>query len=181
MILVFGMVGTASAISYTYTDDYDAGHLLMKGRLLGYDDSVSWKFNIADKDSGFFNPTKQDVTSAQISLSLQDDTGCFDFWEFANLGVGDNSFNWEVNTGDVSFTIASLMTLSDSGTVEATLTATLGDFYFRHATLTAQGTDPGSDIDTSAVPVPEPSTMLLMGTGILGLVAYGRKRFNLKA
>jgi hypothetical protein len=47
--------------------------------------------------------------------------------------------------------------------------------------LYAQGTDPGSDIDTSAVPVPEPSTMLLMGTGILGLVAYGRKRFNLKA
>ncbi len=27
-------------------------------------------------------------------------------------------------------------------------------------------------------PVPEPSTMLLMGAGILGLVAYNRKRFN---
>jgi hypothetical protein len=73
------------------------------------------------------------------------------------------------------------MTLSQTGMVDATLTASLGDFYFNIATLTAIGTEPGSTIDDAAAPVPEPSTMLLMGTGILGLVAYGRKRFNQKA
>jgi hypothetical protein len=36
-------------------------------------------------------------------------------------------------------------------------------------------------ISSYTTPVPEPSTILLMGTGILGLVAYGRKRFNQKA
>lgn len=179
LTLVFGIVGVAGAISYP--DTYDAGGILMSGSLFGSDDSVTWTFDITDEDSGFFNPVTQDVTSAQISLSLEDHTGCFDFWEFANLDVGDNSFNWEVNTGDISFTIASLMTLSESGTVDATLTATLGDFYFNSATLTAIGTEPGSTIDDAAAPVPEPSTIMLMGTGILGLVAYGRKRYHKQA
>ena len=31
---------------------------------------------------------------------------------------------------------------------------------------------------TEAAPVPEPSTILLMGAGLLGLVGYNRKRFN---
>ncbi|WDN89653.1 hypothetical protein BuS5_02621 [Desulfosarcina sp. BuS5] len=169
MMLVFGMVGTASAISYT--DTYDAGHLYMRGSLWGYNDSVSWTFDITDDG---FNPVTQDVTSASVELNLQDDSG-WDFWEWAALDVGTNSFSWEVDTGDVSFTITSLMTLSNTGTVDATLTATFGDFYFNSATLTAEGTEPG------VAPVPEPSTILLMGVGLLGLVGYSRKRFSKKS
>lgn len=36
-------------------------------------------------------------------------------------------------------------------------------------------------ITTSSEPVPEPSTILLMGTGLLGIIGFGRKRFNKKA
>ena len=36
-------------------------------------------------------------------------------------------------------------------------------------------------ITTSSEPVPEPSTILLVGTGLLGIIGFGRKRFNKKA
>jgi hypothetical protein len=32
-----------------------------------------------------------------------------------------------------------------------------------------------------AAPVPEPSTILLVGTGLLGIIGFGRKRLNKKA
>ena len=35
--------------------------------------------------------------------------------------------------------------------------------------------------DVAPAPVPEPSTVMLVGTGLLGMIAFGRKRFNKKA
>jgi hypothetical protein len=175
-LLFFGTASSVCAIPYT--DIYDAEHTYMSGSLLGWvtgaNSSVSWTFDITDDG---FDPDTQDITSAMVTLNLQDDSG-FDFWEFSELNVGSNYFYWEVDTGDAIFGINSLMSLSDTGTVVASLTAILGDFYFNSAELEAEGTIAGEQ--PSSTPVPEPTVLLLFGTGLVGLCFFTRRRLTIE-
>jgi len=61
---------------------------------------------------------------------------------------------------------ATLQTFNDSG----------GNSGENGATLEAFNTT--ADTDSVPVPVPEPSTMLLLGSGLIGLGAYVRRKFK---
>ncbi|VAW95086.1 RND efflux system, inner membrane transporter CmeB [hydrothermal vent metagenome] len=168
LILALGTTGIVNA-NIVYTDTYDAGGIRMNGTLFGADDSVSWQFNILDAG---YNPASQEITSATIGLNLRDDRGWFERFlipEFANLSAGLNTYSWEVDTGTSSFSIDSLLTLSDTGLLDVTLVATFGDFYFDYATLTV-------DAVNGAVQIPEPTSLALMGLGLLGLAFVQRRK-----
>lgn len=160
-LFILGVAGAAMAIPYT--DIYNAGHYYMDPR--GTNSSVSWTFDITPE----FNPEIQDVTSAFVTLGLSDDS--WDWFEIAVLDVGTNKFRWEVDTGDVSFSIRSLITLSDYGTVDANLICRWGDFYFNTAILYAEGTDP----ILNSAHASEPTSMFMFGFGLIGVAFLWKK------
>lgn len=159
--------GQAAQAALVHTDYYDAGGIKLGGWGTS---SESWTFDIL---ADGYNPATENVVSADIELNLRDDTGSsysmqhhMDGAEYAQLQAGgDIIANWEVDTGSISFAVTSLFSLNTYGTLDVTLSATSGDFYFDDATLTA---------NTTVVPVP--AALWLFGAGLLALAGTARKK-----
>lgn len=159
--------GVASAATaWDHTNVYDAGGIKLGGFFWSSTDSVSWTFDLTPG----FDPATEEVTSGEIWLDLRDDK---DYgWkkkylvEFAQLEVGDVvSDIFDVDTGTTIYTLTSFTSLNFDGTLDVTLTATKGDFYFDQATLVVHD-------QLSAVPVP--AAVWLFGSGLLGLAGFAR-------
>jgi hypothetical protein len=175
--LVFGVVGTASAVPFEYSDWYVDLELIENG------ESLTWQHNIND---GGFNPATDTISTVTIDLGLSDDlcplldpldiewggwrlgfiAGNFETAELFADGI--NYDVGEIDFGAYTINLAAWLQLQDTGLLDVTLTGTGGDFYFGFSHLEATG-------DTA--PVPEPATMLLLGSGLIGLVGLGRKKF----
>jgi hypothetical protein len=81
------------------------------------------------------------------------------------------NFSFTSNVFNEPFGGFGTIQINDTGLLDVTIGAITGDFYFDKSVLT---------VDGSVAAVPEPSTLLLLGGGLLGLVGYGRIRRMLK-
>jgi hypothetical protein len=135
-----------------------------------------------------FNGDTDTIDSASITINLTDDKGS----ELIEISIGEADTTTIQNIGAkkiFSATIPSLADLQeDGGMLDVTLTSEswhgrVGNFFFIDSTLVAQVTREGpadnfvptNNGDVNPTQVPEPTTLVLLSLGILGL-GFTRRR-----
>jgi hypothetical protein len=160
--------GVASAGPMIWTDYYN----FQPDRLITAGNGVKFTHDITDGVNGF-NDATDDVSFYGLVFDLYDDA---DGYRETNLelavasGGAASAYFW---LGGVEIglpTLSGFYQLNDTGLLTVTITSLLGDFYLGASTLTAVG--------TRSAAVPEPGTLALFGTALLGFGLLRRKRIT---
>lgn len=164
IILLF-LCGTASAISFSDTQNQNVW-------LNWQQTQYTWTFNLDNDilDTGDIN-AEDDINYAALWFRSYDDR---DGGEYTNIALdmqyGVNG--WEVDPGVWGWANVTALVSGDHQ-LNLTFTRLGGDFGISWVRLFGDYTD---NPTPGAAPVPEPATMLLVGSGLLGIGWTSRRR-----
>jgi hypothetical protein len=153
---------------------------------------TAFAFNLPSNVAGFSNFTVTGTAgwSGLYDLNNIDTPGQFGLFDMAGL-TGPNFNGGDPNIGiqrgdtfnfEFTLTGSDLNLLNEDSFLGLSSYDALGSpdeleqYFIGRFQRTGLGGE-GSDVAIPGTPIPEPATMLLFGSGLLGLAGYGRKKF----
>ncbi|UCE35246.1 MAG: PEP-CTERM sorting domain-containing protein [Deltaproteobacteria bacterium] len=176
LLLIFGIIGTGRATLITYVDTFDWNEIVTEtGRTLAVIDNPSYSFQFEDFDL----PEDAVLRRAKLILKHKGNRA-EEPREFWTLGYNGTTFDLEPSIGEwirqrfildpESFSEGPnplLFTLTESTPGDDKIRLDLARIRIRYEVN-----------ETPPNPVPEPATILLLGSGMMALAWRGRKRLR---
>ncbi len=157
LIVVFP--GNASAISYTNSgllvDVYSGNDVVTTLESLGYETDSYVKVDLPDSANSL------EYSNGELTVSSSDG------WYSGQWSI-DYAINYYIVKASNYFAVYSLASSSTDGTWSTADIVNNGGNIPRLSHLTTFG--------SGSVPVPEPATLILFGSGFVGLALYSRRR-----
>jgi PEP-CTERM motif len=187
------MVLSSLAMATTWTDNVANGVTFNPGN--GHSDYTfiynitgsGDPFNVLFDPSNPFQPGLDLINTAHLTLDFTFG-GTTTKTADISLDSSQTQSSFTITDDDITLLANAIAKLNADGTLQLDILRTDGAFALTNSTLTATGVDnttTPTDITlsatVSATAVPEPSTMMLLGVGMLSLVVYGKRRMNKEA
>ncbi len=169
LFLLFMFAGNASAAPMTWTEtlDWNPNKYLFSDFAYTHDIKN-------DGFIGYLQGGDDLVLTYTLSIALYDDND--NRREKVVIDqpgwTADRRYNFNLEVQELGWSVFGVVSLNIDGTIDINLNNIKGDYYLDYSTIVASGDD-GYE---SCTPVPEPTTGILFGIGILGLAAISRRK-----